>query len=385
MQRAAGALARLPQSRGQGVMIDGRRGGALVADASAMPMRAIVIALVAFLSVAALTGLAWDRDGSTVERAARSAGEEHDVPPRLLLAMAYAESRLSLVGPEGERRGWLRIVPWRPSRSAAYAATLMGGAASDYESDPVQGMRAAAALVVAAQRRLGRAPDPDPAAWRHALERFNGGYSLLANRLYADQVIALAARGFAATTDDGALVSVAGIGGRAVPVAVGERPVGLVGAQFAAWVPASARASRPLMEPRAVRFIVIHTMENTFSTILDFFASPATGVAAHYLIRSSDGLTVQMVDERQVAFHDACFNEESIGIEHEGYVAAGPAWYGDAMLEASANLVRDIARRHRIPLDREHILGHGEAPDCSDHTDPGPHWDWDRFMQLVRR
>jgi N-acetylmuramoyl-L-alanine amidase len=353
-----------------------------------MPIRAIAFALIASLSVATLTGLAWYRgsDRWDVEQAARRAGEEHGVPPRLLLAMAYAESRLSLFGPDDGRLGWLRLPPWRPSRSAARAAALLGGAAADYEGDPALGMRAAAALVLDAQRQLGRAPAPAPAAWRAALERFNGGGSALADRLYAEQVIALAASGFAATVDSGQLVRVDGTGQPSTPVGLDERPHGVVGARFAAWVPASARARRPIPAvPRPVRYIVIHTTENSFSTILDFFARPTTGVASHYLLRSSDGLTVQMVDERQVAFHDACFNEESIGIEHEGYVAAGPSWYGDALLEASARLVRDIARRHRVPLDRAHILGHGEAPDCSDHTDPGPHWDWDRFMRLVRR
>ena len=34
-------------------------------------------------------------------------------------------------------------------------------------------------------------------------------------------------------------------------------------------------------------------------------------------------------------------------------------------------------------MDRKHIIGHVEVPG-TDHTDPGPHWDWDRYMRLVR-
>ena len=30
-----------------------------------------------------------------------------------------------------------------------------------------------------------------------------------------------------------------------------------------------------------------------------------------------------------------------------------------------------------------HIYGHGDAPDCSDHTDPGPGWDWAHYLALV--
>ena len=28
--------------------------------------------------------------------------------------------------------------------------------------------------------------------------------------------------------------------------------------------------------------------------------------------------------------------------------------------------------------------GHGEAPDCSDHTDPGAGWNWTHYLDLVR-
>ena len=126
-------------------------------------------------------------------------------------------------------------------------------------------------------------------------------------------------------------------------------------------------------------------MQNTLPVILEHFRRPGTRFGAHYLVDSVAGTTVQMADERLVVFHDACFNEESIGIEHEGYVEAGKRWYSEEQLRASARLVRDIARRYDIPLDRSHILGHGEAPDCSDHTDPGPDWDWARYMAYVER
>ena len=61
--------------------------------------------------------------------------------------------------------------------------------------------------------------------------------------------------------------------------------------------------------------------------------------------------------------------------------------------EASAHLVRSIALRYNIPRDRTHIIGHFEVPDTAHpghfggrngHTDPGPYWDWDYFMALVR-
>ena len=35
-----------------------------------------------------------------------------------------------------------------------------------------------------------------------------------------------------------------------------------------------------------------------------------------------------------------------------------------------------------VPADREHLVGHAEVPGA-DHTDPGPYWDWDRYIGLV--
>lgn len=52
--------------------------------------------------------------------------------------------------------------------------------------------------------------------------------------------------------------------------------------------------------------------------------------------------------------------------------------------------MRFLADRYQIPLDRAHILGHEEVPggsmarQKSMHWDPGPFWDWDHYMRLVR-
>ena len=51
-------------------------------------------------------------------------------------------------------------------------------------------------------------------------------------------------------------------------------------------------------------------------------------------------------------------------------------------------------RRYDIPIDRTHIIGHSQVPDPAPpgrvrredhHTDPGPHWKWGYYMNLVRR
>ena len=113
------------------------------------------------------------------------------------------------------------------------------------------------------------------------------------------------------------------------------------------------------------------------------FQDPGHGAAAHYVVRK-DGHVTQMIRELDVAFHagNKSYNERSVGIEHEGFVDR-PQDFTDAMYEASARLTAAICGRYGIPVDRTHIIGHVEVPG-TDHTDPGPHWDWDRYIELVR-
>jgi hypothetical protein len=330
-------------------------------------------------AIASVAVAACGRGEARIETAADSAAAESDVPVELLLAVAHVESRATTDGP-GQ---WIRLVPWRAARDPRRGAALIG-ASVDQLDDPGTRLRAAAALLADAARETGTDRGGPLAAWRPALERFAGGRDALARQLFADQVLMTLARGVETAAG---VVRVPDLAPSATRGArFPQRPARIAGAAFTPYVPLVETAHRPpAADARHPRFIVVHTMQNTLPVILEHFRRPGTRVGAHYLIDSVAGTTVQMADERLVVFHDACFNEESIGIEHEGYVEAGKRWYSEEQLRASARLVRDIARRYDIPLDRSHILGHGEAPDCSDHTDPGPDWDWARFMAYVEQ
>ena len=66
---------------------------------------------------------------------------------------------------------------------------------------------------------------------------------------------------------------------------------------------------------------------------------------------------------------------------YEGWIDR-PAYFTDALYEESARLTAAVCDRYGIPKDRAHILGHYEVPG-TDHTDPGPNWDWTRYIRLV--
>ncbi|MFF9243079.1 N-acetylmuramoyl-L-alanine amidase [Streptomyces sp. NPDC014801] len=164
------------------------------------------------------------------------------------------------------------------------------------------------------------------------------------------------------------------------------RVAGAVDFRGALWVAASTanyrRADRPDDYP--IDRVVVHVTQGGYGSAVKVFQDPGHKAAAHYIVRK-DGRVTQMIRELDVAFHagNREYNERSVGIEHEGFVDR-PQDFTDAMYAASARLTAGICRRYRIPVDREHIIGHVEVPG-TDHTDPGPHWDWERYLGLVRR
>ncbi|WP_329237668.1 N-acetylmuramoyl-L-alanine amidase [Streptomyces sp. NBC_00111] len=153
----------------------------------------------------------------------------------------------------------------------------------------------------------------------------------------------------------------------------------------AQWFPASESNCTPSRRSseRPVDLVVIHVAQQTFSQTVGIFRNPAKEVSAHYVVRSGDGFVAQCVRERDIAWHAGSWdhNTRSIGIEHEGWIDQ-PAYFTHTMYARSAKLTADICDRYGLPKDRAHIIGHHEVPG-SDHTDPGPHWDWVRYIRLV--
>ncbi|MFH8975445.1 N-acetylmuramoyl-L-alanine amidase [Streptomyces sp. NPDC017890] len=171
-----------------------------------------------------------------------------------------------------------------------------------------------------------------------------------------------------------------------VPGVERPRDEGAVDYAGARWVAASdenwRRADRP--DDFGVDMVIVHVTQGSFDSAVKAFQNPEHKAASHYIV-GQDGRVTQMIRELDVAYHagNRDYNERSVGIEHAGFVDR-PQDFTDEMYAASARLTAGICARYEIPLDREHIIGHVEVPG-TDHTDPGPHWDWDRYLKLVRR
>lgn len=144
--------------------------------------------------------------------------------------------------------------------------------------------------------------------------------------------------------------------------------------------------------------VIIHSTEGSYASAIAWFQDPNAEVSAHYVIRQSDGQITQMVRERDTAWHAAWHNDYSIGIEHEAVAADASSWT-NAMIQASAALVRDICADRGIDCatawpgpgfgywhvvdDSYRIKGHGMLTRNQNRHDPGAYFPWADYYNLL--
>ncbi|MGV9772732.1 N-acetylmuramoyl-L-alanine amidase [Streptosporangium sp. NPDC003464] len=323
------------------------------------------------------------------------AAATYEIPRDLLVTLGYAETHLD--GHHGEPSasggyGVMHLVSNPTAHTLERAAALTAQPLSALKSDDAANITGGAAVLRAYADELGldAAARKDAGKWYTAVARYGNASSPEVARLYADTVYELLAAGVRATTPGGQALTVTA---QAVQPDRGDyakapdldRTFAAAAVDYpsAHWVPASssnyAVSNRPASDP--IDRIVIHVTQGSYAGTISWFQNPAAQVSAHYVVRSSDGDITQMVREKDRAWHARDYNSRSVGIEHEGYVD-NASWFTDTMYRASAALTRSIADRYGIPKDRTHIVGHVEVPG-NDHTDPGPYWDWTKYMQYV--
>ena len=271
------------------------------------------------------------------------------------------------------------------------AASLTGVDAATLRTDPTQNIRGGAALLAHYQGNRST----DPAQWFNAVARYGDAE-------FATEVFNTLRSGMDRVTDDGQHVTLAavpnlpntatakndpgtecpaGLGCESVPApyqSLGDDPTEYGNHDL---------ANRPTSQK--ITYIVIHDTEGTWDGVMNLAQDP-TYVSWHYTVRSNDGHIAQHVPTKDVAWHAGNWyvNAKSVGIEHEGF-AADATWYTEALYRSSSKLVRYLAAKYSIPLDRAHIIGHDNVPGTIPstvkgmHWDPGPFWDWDHYMDLL--
>ncbi|MEU8759011.1 peptidoglycan recognition family protein [Streptomyces sp. NPDC048659] len=389
-----------------------------------------------------------------LQRQFAAAAERYGVPPGVLLGVSYLQSRWdghagapSVTGGYGpmhltdavtalaeaphhseggedargdEARGPRTAGPARgPSaaelpprlRTLERAAELSGRSPEELRTGTAANIEGGAALLAAAQREAGLPASADPADWYGAVARYSGADDAATAAAYADDVFDVIRTGAARTTDGGQAVTLAAepslVPAKAQLRALGLRapakgPVECPRTVACEWIPAPYAefgdgdygnhdlGDRP--SSQSIDYIVIHDTEASWDTTLKLVQDP-TYVSWQYSLRSSDGHVAQHLALKDVGWHAGNWfvNAKSVGLEHEGFLTSPDSWYTEAMYRSSARLVRYLAGRYGIPLDRLHILGHDNVPGTVTssirgmHTDPGPYWDWAHYFRLLGR
>lgn len=327
------------------------------------------------------------RTGPSLAAEFKAASKRYGVPKDLLLAMGYTNTLWEMPPPgttdyePGDLHGFgaygvMRLYQ-NPSRNTLGRASGLTGLSEDeLKSDRAANVSGGAAVLAEMQ---GETRPEDPGAWQEAVEEYGG------MDLYAQAVYETLGEGVTATISTGEKL-------RLSPRDV-EVPQALVAARAgygdyprAYWRGAHSsnytNAYREKSYP--INRIVVHVVQGTSASAINWFKNPSANVSAHYVVGSRGGI-VQCVHHADVAWHAGNwrFNTRSISIEHEGWAGRRRTWTG-RMYRASARLAAYCCKRHNIPVDRKHILGHREVPG-STHYCPGRYFDFARYLRLIRR
>lgn len=374
-----------------------------------------------------------------------SAADEYHVPRSVLLGVSYLQSRWDAHGGApsvGGGYGPMHLVdarlarspsPEAPQRGGAVglagpsaapapksapkstggrsaqlsglqrAALLTGSAENRLRTDTAANVRGGAALLADTQRQLGKPLSDDPKDWWDAVARFPEISDTASAALFANDVFGVIHRGAERTTDAGQSVTLPAdpdVTARPLRYAGQSKEVECPPELACSWLSAPYTqidedaygnhdlADRPT--DQKIEYIVIHDTEASLRSMFQTVQDP-TEASWHYSVRSSDGHVTQHIKTKDEAWHSGSqfVNARSIGVEHEGFLTQPDAWYTEQMYQASARLVRYLAKKYDVPLDRQHIFGHDNVPSPNAdsipdmHDDPGPFWDWRHYFDLL--
>ncbi len=331
--------------------------------------------------------------GSTLRSEFEAASKEYGVPLELLLALGYVNT--GWITPPtslGEYKpgdihgtggyGVMRLSENPDNNTLKRASEITGIPADKLKEDRAANIQGGAAVLSDIK---GENADGDINAWYDPVSEYGEG------GLYANQVYEALEEGASAELESGEE-----IGFEAQEEA---EPQSIRTTEAAGDYPGSTfygAGNGNYGNGRAgydIDTIVVHVMQGTWSGTINYFRQPGLQVSAHYNIRRSDGAIGQSVRERDTAYHAGhlATNRRSIGIEHEGYVSNRNN-FTDAMFRSSARLTAYLCKKYNVPISRVRLIEHKEVPGCSNgagggsacHTDPGPYWNWSKYLSLVR-
>jgi N-acetylmuramoyl-L-alanine amidase len=316
----------------------------------------------------------------------RSAAKEYGVPVELLLAMGYTNTFWEMPAPSatafepGDLHGHgtygVMQLYENPSRdTVGRAASLTQSSEWEIKSDRAANVRGGAAVLA----DLAGTPKPDSLdGWQEAVAEYGGV------DFYAIEVFQRLKNGASATTSTGESLRLAPQDVE-IPTVTTSRAAN-TDYRKAEWHGAAGANYTNANRERShyIDRLVVHVVQGTVSSAINTFQNPANQVSAHYIV-GDEGRVVQCVRHEDIAYHAGNwgYNKHSIGIEHGGWADRRATWT-DAKIRASAKLAAYCCRRHKIRVDRQHIIEHNRVPG-TDHYCPGRFFPYDKYLSMVRR
>lgn len=332
---------------------------------------------------------------SPFDEAFAAAGQEFGVPPALLSAIGWVETRWQMV--EGREE-----FPGRPAAFGVMAlhgdrleqgAALAGVSLRSAREEPLANIRAGAALLSAHADEAG-IDRAQPEAWGRVVARFSG-IDLAEGRSAYLRTLDRALR--RALVQPGAQAPAA----RQAPRADCPEPPtgGAPDYSTAVWRPSPNFDARPSDATGVAHMIVVHTCEGAYAGCWSWLVNPVSRVSAHYVLDEEGAEVSQLVREADRGWHIAALydcdlnrrhecslngvqsNHFTIGIEHAGFASQDS--FPASQLDASAALVCDVSRDRAVPRDWQHIVAHGRLQP-ENRIDPGPNWPWVSYLHRVQ-
>ena len=328
----------------------------------------------------------------SVEAQFETAARKYKVPVELLLAMGYYNTLWEMPPPsasayrQGDLQGrgdyGIMQLTQNPSRNTlGKAAKLTGLSDAQLKNDRSANIQGGAAFL---SDLVGKAQPKSLDDWQEAITQYADTH------LFASQIYGVLKGGASLTISTGERLNLSPQDVEVPQVYTAQS--GAANYPRAVWRPAAScnytNSNRETSYD--INKIVIHVAEGSYSGTISWFENCTAQASAHYVVSRKGGVA-QCVRDEDIAWHAGWWNTNtaSIGIEHAGYISNSNS-FTYKMYHASARLSAWCCKKYKIPIDRTHIIGHYQVPGCPGygggnhcHTDPGPYWDWKKYIRLI--
>src|SRR5215204_345553 len=329
---------------------------------------------------------------ASVEAQFETAARKYKVPVELLLAMGYYNTLWEMPPPsasayrQGDLQGrgdyGIMQLTQNPSRNTlGKAAKLTGLSDAQLKNDRSANIQGGAAFL---SDLVGKAQPKSLDDWQEAITQYADTH------LFASQIYGVLKGGASLTISTGERLNLSPQDVEVPQVYTAQS--GAANYPRAVWRPAAScnytNSNRETSYD--INKIVIHVAEGSYSGTISWFENCTAQASAHYVVSRKGGVA-QCVRDEDIAWHAGWWNTNtaSIGIEHAGYISNSNS-FTYKMYHASARLSAWCCKKYKIPIDRTHIIGHYQVPGCPGygggnhcHTDPGPYWDWKKYIRLI--